>query len=85
MYFYHQILLSLGQQHQELVTFFYVGARRRGRWRSCHGGGGGAGGIVNATSQPISKDTSYPVVVGTGGVNDVQPNGGDPGGQLNRH
>lgn len=43
------------------------------------GGGGGAGGVLNQTSVPIISNTSYPVVIGAGALNDVQPNGGAPG------
>ena len=81
-YTYHVFLtpdsFESGTSTPGTVDIFLVGAGGGGG--DPVGGGGGAGGIVNQTSVSITNSTSYPIAVGTGGVNDVQPNGGDPGG-----
>ena len=40
------------------------------------GGGGGAGGVVYDNSIPVTPGTTYPIVVGQGGVGGVGPTGG---------
>lgn len=81
-YTYHVFLtpdsFDSGVSTPGTVDIFLVGAGGGGA--DPIGGGGGAGGIVNQTSVSVTNSTTYPIVVGTGGVNDVQPNGGEPGG-----
>ena len=43
------------------------------------GGGGGAGGIIYNTSYPVTPGTTYPVVVGTGGVGALRLKGTNGG------
>ena len=66
------------QPGTQLVQTVLVGGGAGGGKNT--GGGGGAGGLILSPSQPVSGNTSYPIVIGAGGSGSITCNGNDTTG-----
>jgi hypothetical protein len=63
-----------------LVTMIGAGGGGAGGGQGSYGAGGGGGtGAIIKTPIPVIPDTTYTIIVGTGGGGGTQPGGGGPG------